>query len=252
MKNLIYALLCFFMLSFASAQAGMTVVVIGGGGVAVSYPTNADTPPFTDNDGSNGTNVDLNFQATVDANDLMVIVLCTDGTTTVTDWDPLTQHAWTEIYSNNDGSATSLHIAWYVADGSEDSAAIDITISASETAAAIIFRITGAKDPTTDPPEFGGVATGSGYSPDPGSFDPPAGNQNFMVIAVAAQDSDVDTEPTYPYADNNVWRISSTSGGCTIMVASDEISSDGPFNPSNFGTDKNYPWLAGVLTVEGS
>ncbi|MHA1952305.1 MAG: hypothetical protein ACW987_20920, partial [Candidatus Thorarchaeota archaeon] len=34
MKNFIYSLLWFFILSFASAQAGMTVVVIGGGAAA--------------------------------------------------------------------------------------------------------------------------------------------------------------------------------------------------------------------------
>jgi hypothetical protein len=226
---------------------------VTAGGEAASCPSQQDSPPHADNDASNDTPKNFNFQATVDANDLLIAFMCNDGVATISSWD--TTHDWTEIYSDVSEGTVGLHVAWRVAVGDEDSAAGIHTISAAERSAWIIYRLTGAKDPTTDPPEAGGTATGASETPDSGSFDPPAGDQDFMVVSVVAQDSDTIAGPdAYPtnYDIGQEYKIASSSQGCTIYTAADELSGDGPFDPGAWDMDYSDGWVAAVVTIEGS
>ena len=114
----------------------------------------------------------------IDAGDLLICVFATDGDNTVTNWDVTDD--WTEIVSGNEpaGKDAHLSVAWRKADGTEGNTTFDITTGSDEKSAHIVYRITGAEDPTTTPPD-GTLTQGDSSTPAPPTHDTTAGTKDY-------------------------------------------------------------------------
>jgi hypothetical protein len=95
---------------------------------------------------------------------------------------------WTEFYEQ-DASSGTLHLAvagaYRQADGTEG-ASITVTTNVSVLAAHNAYRITGAADPSVQPPEAASIAyTATGSTIDPPSLTPTGGAKDYLWLAVA-------------------------------------------------------------------
>ncbi|MCJ7575163.1 MAG: hypothetical protein MUO80_00495, partial [Dehalococcoidia bacterium] len=115
--------------------------------------------------GSDTTGHNVTMPATVNAGDLLIVLFTNDGDATVT-----TPSEWTELASNEADGAVRLSVYYKIAAGTEGGTTVNFVTSASEQAAAQVYRITDWHG--TTPPEISTAATGDGTTPDPSSLNP--------------------------------------------------------------------------------
>lgn len=186
----------------------------------------------------------LTYPSGVSNGDLLICVFATDGDNSVTNWN-VTDN-WTEIVSGNEpgGKDAFLAVAYRVADGNEGST-FQIVTSASEKAAYIIYRITGA-DVTTDLPE-GTLTQGDSSSPNSPSHDTTQGDKDYLWISCMGADDD-DAATAWPYADNNRGTTSADPGGCAVAACTDELTGDTQ-DPGAFTIPATEEWVAATIAV---
>ena len=110
-----------------------TATAAGLAGTLPGYPSVTSLDPQTFSDATSH-NITL---PTVDAGDGIIIVLTTDGSATVA-----TPDGWEQLYTRANGSALRGGAYARIARGDEDATTVDFVTSASESAAAQVFRIT--------------------------------------------------------------------------------------------------------------
>jgi len=151
------------------------------------------------------------------AGHLLLIFFATDGDNTVTDWDGFTQ-----IYSGSNGTASSFHIGWKIAEGS-DTCTLTVSVT-NEPGSHICYRITGHD--SGQAPEAGTAHIEATQYPDPPSFTPTGGAKDFLWIAAEAHDA-TDTTDAYPtnFDSNQVAQPTGDgNSGCGLAVATDEVN----------------------------
>lgn len=88
----------------------------------------------------------VTLPATINSGDLLLIAFtCGGGTGTTVTWDNSTAGTWTEIANNTQSTIVRGILLSKVADGTEDSAALSITLSVAAQVAWTIWRITGCQ-----------------------------------------------------------------------------------------------------------
>lgn len=108
---------------------------------------------------------------------------------------------WNELL--DEAQTLGLYIAWRVADGTEG-ATTTFTLSSATRGAWIVYEISGAYDPTIQPPQVGTTATGSSTSPDPPSVSVTGGSKDILTIACFGRSGEE--------ADDDTWVTAAPSG----------------------------------------
>lgn len=205
----------------------------------MSYPVIEDiTPTTTPTDTQ--THV-IDYPATVDPGDLLILIFVCDDNETVT------CSAFTEIYNEDSGpQGPTLYVGWRDAVGDEDGTTFTVTTGSNESSCAYVFRISGAADPSTSPPEASIEGTGSSTNPNSLSLTPTGGSKDYLWISGAGNDDDDDVTG-YPsnMADNNQY-IQTTS--VTLGIATEEATA-ASFDPAAFTIAATESWQAVTIAV---
>jgi hypothetical protein len=186
-----------------------------------------------------------NYPSTVDAGDLLITVFVCDDNEAVT--FPNEGTDWNTIYNEDAGNAgPTLAVAWRDAVGDEDGTTFDITTGGAEESLAMVLRITGHQDPSTDPPEASTEATGTSIYPDSLSLSPTGGSKEYLWISFSGNDDDDDVT-VFPInmGDNEKW---SQNVGCTLGMASVEYEGTS-FDPENYTIAAPESWEAVTVAV---
>lgn len=152
--------------------------------------------------------------------DLLLFFMSIDGSQTVT-----TDTDYTQIKSIlTSGSAARLHISYRQADASANDTPTH-SVTSSERATHIVYRISGHENPATQAPEVSTGATGSSSTPNTDTVTPTGGSKDYLFIAAFGQDGAL-TPPTV--------NPPSTPGTYTLVEGAD--SAGGPNNGVNGST----------------
>jgi hypothetical protein len=191
------------------------------------------------------TNHNVNMPATADANDLLIVLFTNDGSATVT-----TPSGWSLLASNANGTAVRLSVYYKIALGTEGGTTVNFVTSASEQAAAQVYRITNWHG--TTPPEISTAVTGTGVSPDPASLNPTGWDvADTLWLAVAGQDrGDQGGTTAYPayYTDGINTLSSATTDSCRTLSAR-RVLAVASENPGAFTIPVSEEWVAFTIAV---
>jgi hypothetical protein len=180
----------------------------------------------------------ITLPANIVAGNLLMVFFATDGDNTITNWG-----GFTELFSESNGTAASLHVGYKTAVGSDT---LTITTSVSEPGSYACYRITGHS--TSQIPE---VSTGqwgiNDINPNPDSLTPTGGAKDYLWIAVEGND-DKDTVAAWPLPDNNLEATGGSNGDCNIGVCSDELN-QATLDPGTFTLDNAEQWVACTVAV---
>lgn len=145
----------------------------------------------------------VSMPATVNSGDLLLILFCNNGSTTVN-----TPSGWTQ--EKNQllwNSVCRVSVYSKTAAGTEGGTTVDVTTTSSEQAAAQVYRVTGWSDVELS----AGVVTGTQF-PNPDALNPSGwGTEETLWIAVAAV-SDGTAASSYPTSYTNGFSTESTGG----------------------------------------
>src|SRR6188472_4077287 len=162
---------------------------------------------------------------------------------------------WTELLDEN--LANGLYVAWKKADGTE-SGTFTVTTSASTRLVVMIYRISGAADPTVSPPQIGTTSTGTSATPDPPSLTPSGGSKDYLWIAIAGmagEEADDDTWGNTPPSGYNpspprqiaAGTVGTNLGG--LLLAAEVGKTAATEIPGTFGVDVSAAWRAQTIAV---
>lgn len=205
-----------------------------GGGVGTSPVTDATCP----------------CPATVNAGDLLILWhrAGTGGSLT------FPSGFQTLVNASPDTSDDQVGLAWKKADGTEGGTTLHIT-QASSKYVNLLFRISGAADPDSQPPQISTVATGTNSSPDPTSLSPTGGAKDYLWFWLGSWEGEQTSPPsgfptnysTGPYAD------STGTGGQTATncryAATHRQANAASEDPGSWGLSGPAPWTAYTLAV---
>mgnify|MGYP001578964609 CR=1 FL=1 len=197
-------------------------------------------------DGSSHT---VSLPSGIVSGDLLVAMFSTDsvfpGGVTVT-WPA----GWTEFAAQDaNDNLEQLHVAYRLADGTEG-ASITVTTSSNQMSCAVVYRISGALVPATQPPEAASIS-GTSTNPDPPNLTPTGGAKDYLWIAVAGTDNSasVNAFEGYPasYASNQHTDFNNSTGGATIAAATQNLNAASE-NPGTF-TQGSEQWAAMTIAI---
>lgn len=158
---------------------------------------------------SAGTHV-INLPGSIAAGDLLVMYLRSASTlvltTPPTDWVKLIDA------DNSDASDDTTWILYKWATGSEGATVSVVYDAGSARGCAICWRITGAENPSTQPPETSTVAVGTttANTANPTTVTPTGGSKDYLFLAVASQDGEAGA---YTASPTNYSTISAANSG---------------------------------------
>jgi hypothetical protein len=186
----------------------------------------------------------VDMPATVNAGDLLIVLFTNDGSAIVT-----TPGGWSSLASAN-GAAVRLSIYYKIAAGTEGGTTVNFATSASEQAAAQVYRI--ANWHGTTPPEISTAATGTSTAPDPASLDLAGWDvADTLWLAVAGQDrgnQEGATAYPYSYTDGISTLSSATTYGCRTHSARRVLAAESE-NPGAFTIPDLDKWIAFTIAV---
>lgn len=136
---------------------------------------------------------------------------------------------WTALVNNNTSDASNdvTHILYRWCDGTEG-ASVSVDLSGTAKGATIVYRITGAENPSTQAPEVSTVAVGTGANADPTGVTPTGGSKDYLWIVFAGADGEgiTYTAPTnYGNTENtNSGVDGAASGNLCIGSASRQLA----------------------------
>ncbi len=207
-------------------------------------------------EGTNATATNSHFISypTAVAGELWILIL-DKGSTAAT----MNAHGdWTELLDEN--LANGLYIAWHKATGSEGAnASPNIGSSAITRSAYMVYRITGAADPTVTPPAIGTTSSGTSATPDPPASATPPSSKDYLFItfygaALEEIDDDTwsDTPPTNYTPSPPRQKACGTAGtnlGGLIAAAERALTTGSADNPGTFAKDVSAAWRAQTILV---
>ena len=189
----------------------------------------------------------VTLPATIENGDLLLVFLSVDGNTSIT-WDQSSHGTWTSQYETAQGALTGVCYA-KVADGTEDSGTLSITLGTAERGSYVAFAIQDWEG-TLSGVTAGTAATGSGTNPDPPSVTAAGGSGDNFFIAMSHSDGSADITG-YPtnYSDNQTHLDETNANGCTTAYATRDLSGETD-NPSSFTLASSEQYVANTLVVE--
>jgi len=176
----------------------------------MSFPVVVGTPTESNATADDTTPFTVSRPAGVNQQ-LTIVVIGTDGQPTLT-WPS----GYTEFANISRAGNFTLFAAYHLEDGTE-STTFDITSSASEKWAAIVYSISSAADPTTRAPEATTVETGTGtLNPDPPSITPTGGTKEYLFIASVLQ--------TGEEADDDTWATAAPTNYTSLLQKTTDVA----------------------------
>jgi hypothetical protein len=195
--------------------------------------------------GTDTTDHNVNMPATVDAGDLLIVLFINDRDATVD-----TPTGWNLLASEASGPHVRLSVYYKIAAGTEGGTTVNFVTSATEEAAAQVYRITNWHG--TIPPEISTAATGTDTTPDPASLDPVGWDvADTLWLVVAGQDrGDQAGTTAYPasYTDGISTLSSNGTGSCRIHSARRVLAAASE-NPGSFTIPVSEQWVAFTIAV---
>lgn len=161
---------------------------------------------------------------------------------------------WTRLDFFNEDATDDRDEVWYKwADGTEGATA-SVSWGAAVKGACIVWRITGAINPATQPPEVTNPPnTGTGANGDPPSLSPTGGSKDYLFLALMGLDSETATF-TAPSGYSNIATANSGTAGqvatnCRIAGATRQVTT-ATENPGTFtSTAPQTGWMAHTVAV---
>jgi hypothetical protein len=195
--------------------------------------------------GTDTTDHYVSMPATVNAGDLLIVLFTNDRNATVT-----TPAGWSLLTSDTNGVHVRLSVHYKIAAGTEGGTTVNFATSASEQAAAQVYRITDWHG--TTPPEISTAATGTDTAPDPASLNPAGWDvANTLWLAVAGQDrGDQSGTTAYPasYTDGISTLSSDGTGSCRTHSAR-RVRAAASEDPGAFTIPVSEQWVAFTIAV---
>jgi hypothetical protein len=195
-------------------------------------------------DGANSTAKTINLPESIDAGDHLLMWLATDGDQT----SAPTATGWTSLGWFNNSTATSGSVLYRRGDGTEGST-VAVTLSDSETAAAVVLRI---KNDGHQHIVFGETATGTNAAPNPAATVALKESRKTLFLAAAAWDHN-DTFSTYPanYIGVAGFNSGTGAGDCGVALAYRELEQSASEDPGTFGISGSEEWVGLGAAVVG-
>jgi len=184
---------------------------------------------------------DINLPSGIQADDLLIILFRTgsgSGASPPSGWTELTE-------SLDSGDGTTISYKW--ADGTESGTVAFSTVSARFTG--IAFRISGAENPGTQPPEFSTITTGSDAAPNSGSRTPTGGAKDYLWLSLVAWASGpAVTNRTPPTNYSNDTGAGDSSGIVRVLGATRSHNASTE-NPGAWTIDSSAAWIGWTVAV---
>jgi len=186
---------------------------------------------------------------------LTIVVLQTDGSPTLTWPSGYTVFKSTTLPI----SGFSLFLAYKKEDGSEGTT-FSVTSSVAEKFAAIVYQISGAEDPTTQPPEASiAQDQASTANPDCPALTPTGGAKDYLWIAVAANDGEEadddtwgNTSPTNYTPSPPRQKTSDIAGAASTNVSLETAERQlnaASENPGTFNNDVAHTYHSATIAI---
>lgn len=185
--------------------------------------------------------------------DLLIALFRAAAAVSVVAVDAGSGKAMTELFnsaSDLSGDGNLVYYRW--CDGTE-AGQINVNWSATTKGALVAYRITGAENPATQPPEVQ-EQTGTGANPDPPNNTPTGGAKDYLWIAWCGADGEM-ADATAPTNYNNSFdaRNSGTGGAaasnCRIAAGTRQLNASAE-NPGTFTLGAaNSGWTALSVAV---
>ncbi len=210
-------------------------------------PTVLSVTPTSDN--TDGTSVAVNMPATVNAGDLLIMLVSKDGTGAISDVTD-----WTALWASSSSGASNFRAFAKSAVGNEDGTTVSVSFgAASETAAAQVIRIqAGTWTGTIGDIQVGTTATGTSNSPNPPSVTPAS---TMVALAIACYGADDDDDASaYPYSDGtNTYTESGTgTASCSVGSSTTGVDTGSAVDPGTFTMAASEEWAAQTIIVPGA
>lgn len=151
-----------------------------------------------------------------------------------------TPTGWTALVLNNNADASNdvVSVFWRIADGTEG-ATVTVTATASLKFAAICWRITGAGTP-----QISAAATGASATPDPPSFTPTGGAQDYLWLWVGSWEGEQTSPPAgNPTNYSNPFGAATGEGGAIAT----NCRAAGATRQFNAATEDPPSWTISVI-----
>ena len=209
----------------------------------MAFPQVADTNSSTG--GSNTTSHTVDLPANIVAGNLLLILMATDGNPGIS--FPAGWNEIKELPSATNGS--TIAVAWREADG-EEGASITVTTGSGEQSTHYSYRITGAIDPDTQPPEVStGVSSGSNTNPNPDELIPTGGAKDYLWFAFEGCDGENVASGFPTNYGNTQSQTAGTGGGeCSMGVARRELNAISE-DPGAFTIPNSQDWAACTVGI---
>lgn len=161
---------------------------------------------------------------------------------------------WNEIVEDSsDASDDVTAIAWRAAVGDEDGLTFAVTHGSGK-AAAIVYSITGAEAPATQPPQLSTVVVGSSATPNPTTCTPTGGAKDYLWLWLGGWEGEQTTPPasTPTNYSNSQGAATGTTGvvaiNCRVASAQRDLNAASE-DPGSWTISVSDDWSAWTMAV---
>lgn len=196
--------------------------------------------------GSNTTSHQVAMPAVVNAGDLLLVFFTNDGSATVTN----PGGGWASRGTATNGTNVRASVYAKIAVGNEGGTTVNFVTSATEQAAAQVYRISGWGGDARDV-QVSATANGSSAAPAPASLDPGWGAGETLWIAFAGYSSGA-TVNSYPanYTNGTLSRSATTGTTATAEVATARLETRAASEaPGAFALTATSAWVAMTVAI---
>lgn len=158
----------------------------------------------------------VNMPATVNAGDTLLMLVRANNISSLT---PVS--GWTTLFNLTPSESSpinddTMYLAYKKAAGTEGGTTVNVSFNTTAKAAAIVWRITGAADPTVNPPELSTQAIAATTTPNPTAVTPSGGAKDYLFLWIGGWDGEQTSPPaSQPTGYSNPTGISSGTAGAT-------------------------------------
>lgn len=189
----------------------------------------------------------INLPATVVAGDFLVVVIRADNEEAYT-W-PAGWNVMSPLPDTSDASDDQIGGRYKVADGSEGGTTIQLSRTQSNKFSAVAYAIAGATNI-----EAGGLATGTSTAPDPLTFTPSGGSQDYLWLSIGTWEGEQTSPPTATPTNytNKIGANSGTAGAVTTntrVAGVNRATTATSENPGAWTISASDDWTAFVIAL---
>jgi len=191
----------------------------------------------------------MNLPATVESGDLLIAFCAIDGAGSTITWDQSSHGTWTNQWTDSSTAGISATCWAKVADGTEDSGTLSLTVDAIEAGMMYAIAIQDWEG-TLSGVSVGTFAGGNSANPDPPTVTAAGGSGDNLFIILQANDS-TRTATAYSanYTDNQATAASGGGVGAGFSVSSRNLAASSD-NPGTMTISASDNWTVNTIVVE--